>query len=311
MERSLDIAPFGAAKVPHNAVLQQNWTSGGLLDRSECERLLVTSLPLVGQLSRFFCRGSRMTAEDIEDFIAQVRLHLIEDDYAVLRRFEGRCSFPTYLAMTIQHLLFDYRAKLWGRFRPSFAAKRAGPAAVKLETLVVRDGMSPAEAAAQLTAEGDTMTAAEAERLAAEFPKRKQRAMEVDLDDFDPALAVDSNAVDENLAARDRDAVSRTVRDVMREAMSDLPAEDRTILRLYFDAGMSIADIARSLGIEQRPLYRRIPRICDVLRTRLTEAGVAPADVTDLLGRADTDFDFGLREVRNGEQEPSTGTRNG
>ena len=299
------IASSGAAQLPHNEVLQQGCRSGGALESGDCERLLVASLPLVEQLSRFFCRGSRMTAEDVEDFIAQVRLHLIENDYAVLRRFEGRCTLPTYLAMTIQHLLLDYRARLWGRFRPSHVAKRLGDAAVKLETLVVRDGKSLAEAAAQLTAEGHPISAAEAERLVQEFPKRKLRAVEVDFEDTALTLATDSD-VEANVASRERGAVSRLVGEEMRNAMQQLPAEDRTLLRLYFDAGMSIADIARSMGIEQRPLYRRMPRICDVLRGKLLAAGVSPADVSDLLGRADTDLDFGLREVRNGEASPST-----
>lgn len=251
-----------------------------------------------------------MTKEDVEDFIAQVRLHLIDDEYAVLRRFEGRCSLPTYLAMTIQHLLYDYRARQWGRFRVSAAARQLGPAAVKLETMVVRDGKSVAEAVALLAEEGHAITVAEAERLAKEFPKRRQRAMEVDVEEAAPALLVGSEAAEDGAAARERTAVSRAVGDVMRDAMSDLPAEDRTILRLHFDAGLGVADIARSLGLEQRPLYRRIARICDVLRKRLLDAGVAPADVTDLLGRADTEFDFGLREVRNAAAGPSTAEEN-
>lgn len=250
-----------------------------------------------------------MAAEDVDDFVSEARLHLIEDDYGVLRRFEGRCSLPTFLAMTIQHLLFDYRARRWGRFRASQAARRLGPMGVKLETLLLRDGKSPAEAAVALTAEGYAVTAVDAERLAAQFPKRRLHALEIgmhDVDDRDPRLAAGGDSADAGIAGRERLAVSRTVDDAMRAAMQDLPAEDRTILRLQFDAGMSVAEIARSMALEPRPLYRRIPRICGVLRERLLAAGVSGADVTDLLGRADNDFDFGLREVRNVVAEPST-----
>jgi hypothetical protein len=49
-----------------------------------------------------------------------------------------------------------------------------------------------------------------------------------------------------------------------------------------------------------------LTRICGVLRERLLAAGVSGADVTDLLGRADRDFDFGLREVRNSVADQST-----
>jgi RNA polymerase sigma factor for flagellar operon FliA len=295
--------------MPHNDGLQQKRIFGGLLDSSECERLLVTSLPLVEQLCRFFCRGSRMAAEDLDDFVSEVRLHLIENDYGVLRQFEGRCSLPTFLSMTIQHLLFDYRTRLWGRFRPSQAARRLGAMGVRLETLLVRDRKPPAEAAAVLTAEGYSVTVGDVERLAAQFPTRKPRALEIgmdDVDDHDPGFAAGADGADAGVAERERLAVSRTVGDAMRAAMQDLPAEDRTILRLHFDAGMSVADIARSMALEQRPLYRRMSRICGVLRERLFAAGLAGADVTDLLGRADSNFDFGLREVRNAGAEPST-----
>jgi RNA polymerase sigma factor (sigma-70 family) len=282
---------------------------GGLLDSTECERILVTSLPLVERLCRFFCRRSRMTAEDVDDFVSEARLHLIEDDYGVLRRFEGRCSLPTFLAMTIQHLLFDYRARRWGRFRPSQAARRLGPMGVRLETLLLRDGKSPAEAAVALRAEGYAVTEGDVERLAAQFPERRLRALEIELkelDDRHPGLAAGADTADAGVAGRERLAVSRTIDDAMRAAMQDLPVEDRTILRLHFDAGMSVADIARSMALESRPLYRRLSRICGVLRERLFAAGVSGAEVTDLLGRADSDFDFGLREVRNAVAGPST-----
>ncbi|HET8797501.1 MAG TPA: hypothetical protein VFO89_07435, partial [Thermoanaerobaculia bacterium] len=126
-----------------------------------------------------------MAAEDVDDFVSEVRLHLIDNDYGVLRRFEGRCSLPTFLAMTIQHLLFDRRARLWGRFRASQAARRLGAMGVRLETLLLRDGKSPSEAAIALTAEGYAVTAADVERLAAQFPKRRPHAREIGMHDVD------------------------------------------------------------------------------------------------------------------------------
>lgn len=263
------------------------------------QALLVTSLPLIERLCRFFCRGSRLTAEDVEDFIAHVRLHLLDNDYAVLRSFEGRCSLETFLALTIQRQLFDHRAKMWGRFRTSAAATRMGLAAIRLETLVVRDRKTIDDAIATLAQEGHAMSRGEAERIAAEFPERKARAVEVGVDDVAEQLAVGGDDVEQSAAANDRQQASRRLTDSMREAMSDLSAEDRTILRLQFDAGLSIADIARTMGLEQRPLYRRVGRICATLRERLLASGIDPAAVEDLLGRADTDFDFGLRDVAN------------
>lgn len=307
MESAIERPISGALELAHNDVLQQNWTSGGDLRSADLERLLVASLPLVDRLSRYFCRGSRMTAEDVDDFVAHVRVHLLENDYAALRAFEGRCKLPTYLALAIQHLLFDYRSRIWGRFRTSAAATRLGPAAVRLEVLLLRDGKSLVEATTVLTTEGYTISGEEAERLARQLPERKPRAVEIDIDEAEASeLAVSSDSIEIEALSRDRRATSRAVADAMLTAMGNLPAEDRTILRLHFDAGMSVADIARSMGLDQRRLYRRIRRICDTLRERLLAANVRADDVADLLGRADSDLDFGLREVRNPAAASST-----
>jgi RNA polymerase sigma factor (sigma-70 family) len=291
------------AVLSHNEALQQTCFSGGTVSGSvgSVERLLVESLPLVDRLSRHFCGRSRMTVDEAEDFASHVRLHLMDGDYAVLRSYEGRCALPTFLALVIQRQLHDYRARHWGRFRSSVAATRLGPVAVRLEMLLLRDGMTIEEAVAALAAEGHAVTAGEAERLARQFPERKPRALEVAVDDVGAQeLALGGDLIEQAAAAGERRATQSAVNETMREAMRELPAEDRTILRPHFDAGMSVADIARSLGLEQRPLYRRIGRICGALRERLLAAGVAAADVTEILGRADTDFEFGFREVRNG-----------
>ncbi|MGH8186413.1 MAG: hypothetical protein ACREUC_07605, partial [Steroidobacteraceae bacterium] len=75
-------------------------------------------------------------------------LKLIEHDYAVLRRFEGASSLRTYLTVVLHRVLLDQRNREWGRWRPSAAAYRNGPLAVRLERLVTRDGLTPAEAIA-------------------------------------------------------------------------------------------------------------------------------------------------------------------
>ncbi|HEY0157150.1 MAG TPA: sigma-70 family RNA polymerase sigma factor [Thermoanaerobaculia bacterium] len=262
------------------------------------ERLFVTNLPLIERLSRFFCRESGLTAADVEDFVASVGVHLLDNDYAVLRQFEGRCTFSTYLSLVIQRLLFDYRVQHWGRFRPSTAAQRLGPAATQLELLLRRDGLPLNEAVARLESRGESMSLAEAERIAAQLPPRRPRVTTVAVDSATPAeLAVDAATVEEAAAATERRATSETVAAVMRDAMATLSAEDRAILRLHFVAGLSVADIARSMGLIQRQTYRRIHRIYDALRARLRAGGVHDREVTELLGRADVDLEFGLREV--------------
>src|SRR5256885_9925743 len=50
--------------------------------------------------SRAFLSGA-----DAEDFGSFVKLKLIENDYAALRKFEHRCSFAAYISVVVQRLL--------------------------------------------------------------------------------------------------------------------------------------------------------------------------------------------------------------
>jgi hypothetical protein len=52
---------------------------------------------------------------------------------------------------------------------------------------------------------------------------------------------------------------------------------------MHFWEGLGIATISRALGVEQKPLYRRIGRLLDALRRRLTETGVDQERVADFL----------------------------
>ena len=70
----------------------------------------------------------------------------------------------------------------------------------------------------------------------------------------------------------------------LRQAIDTLEGDDRLIVRLRFLEGMTTADIARTLGLEQRPLYRRLERLLRDLRSGLEERGFNAARVEELLG---------------------------
>ena len=101
---------------------------------------------LVDQIVRTTGRRRHLSAPELEDFSSFVRLRLIENDYAILRKFQNRSTLWTYLSAVIERLSLDYCAEKWGRWRPSAMAERLGPAAVVLERLVSRDWHTVEEA---------------------------------------------------------------------------------------------------------------------------------------------------------------------
>src|SRR5688500_874704 len=84
------------------------------------------------------CGEARLTGANAEDFASSARLALLSDDCAILRKFEGRSSLPTYLTIVVRRLFYDAR-RAEGRWYPSAEAQRRGPAAVQLERLIVHE----------------------------------------------------------------------------------------------------------------------------------------------------------------------------
>ena len=262
-------------------------------------RLFEDNLDLIERLVRFVCRN-KMNPDDVEDFASWVKLRLIEGDYAILGKWEARCSLATYLTIVIRRLFSDHQIHLHGKWHTSAAAERLGPNAVLLERLLYRDRKSLAEAVAIMSTAEPAPTRAEIERLAAQLPEKKPHAAFVSADDLDGELAVPADPIESDAMAEDRSDTAAEIEGILRQALRELPADEQTILRLHFGAGWTVAEIARSLHVEQKPLYRKIASICERLKKKLEGAGIAAADAADIIGRADSPaLDIGLRALGN------------
>jgi hypothetical protein len=100
---------------------------------------------------------------------------LIDDDYGIIRKFQGRSSLKTYLTTVVSNEMKDFLNHLLGKWRPSAEAQRLGPVAVQLEKLL-RDGLSPNEAVRTLqTNHKVEMSAQELADMAARLPDRVPR----------------------------------------------------------------------------------------------------------------------------------------
>ena len=228
------------------------------------------------------CRRRRLVPDEADEFASDARLHLIKDDYAVLRAFQGRSSFRTFLIAVLSHLFLDWRNARWGKWRPSAEAKRLGPLAIKLETLTARDRLSLDEAAETLrTNFGVTATRAEIDALAARFPHRTRRTFVQDdaleqheAQDGDPSAGV---------LRQGAEASAVRAREALTESLMELDTQDRLILEMRYTDGRRVQDIARLLSLEPKPLYRRIERVLSDLRRGLEQRGVTAEDAMEAI----------------------------
>jgi RNA polymerase sigma factor for flagellar operon FliA len=243
--------------------------------------LLLANLDLLRELVRSQARRGGLSDEDREELESYVRLRLVEQDYAILRRFEGRSTLRTYLTIVIQRLYFDFGNRNWGKWRPSAQARRLGPLAEALEGLLYRRGLSFDDACRLLLAEPEwgKPTRRQIAELADHLPRRPSRraapAGASPCDEADQAPDPEHVAVRRDMAA--------TVGGALAAAFRRQPARDRLILRLRFVEGLSVPEIARALAVPAKPLYKRIEGLLAVLRADLRAAGVGAGDVVVLL----------------------------
>lgn len=253
-------------------------------DRPALEALFLENLRQVERIVASLCRRHALDEADADDFASWVKLKLVEDDYAVLRKFRGESAITTYLTVVVAMLFRDYRVQHWGRWRPSAAALRKGRVAVRLETLVYRDGHRLDQAGEILRTAGETeLSDRELAALLAKLPPRgPTRPVEVGADPLASAPAPAS--ADDRVLGGEAEAQRRAADEALVRALDRLPPEDRLILRMRFWEGMSVADIARGLRLEQKPLYRRIDRSLTQLRGDLESAGITRDRVRSILG---------------------------
>lgn len=254
--------------------------------------LLTDNLALIERAVGFACRRSRFDDEDAEEFESVVNLKLVENDYAVLRTYEQRSKFSTWISVVVQRIALDFRIAAWGKWHASAEAKRLGPVAVELEQLVYRDGQT-LEAAFTVVMWNHPITREALQAIADRLPPREPRRWQVELDETE--IAAKPVAVDDALLEKHRQRVARGLSALLSAAIRDLPDEDRLILQFRFERGMSVAQIARSLQVDQKLLYRRIEKLLGGMKEMLLENGIDPADVADLIGRDGPILEFDLR----------------
>jgi RNA polymerase sigma factor for flagellar operon FliA len=243
---------------------------------------LVSQLAVIEQVIRFTCSRHALTVAEIDEFSSHVKLKLIENDYRILRQFQGRSNFRTYISIVIQRLFLDCRIAAWGKWRPSAAARRGGAVAILLERLLARDGYTFEEACELLTTNHCvTMSRSELEAIAGTvaipFDRRPKS------EDALVNVAARDAAPDVLLAQREADERARRIGAVLRREIVLLPPDERLIVLMRFEDGRTVAEIARILRLDQKSTYRRLEAVLRRLREALETNRLDAGAVLDLL----------------------------
>jgi RNA polymerase sigma factor (sigma-70 family) len=266
------------------------------------EELFLANVPTIDRIAAFICRRHHV-ADDAEEFAAQVKLDLIERNYEIVRKFEGRATFSTYLTTVMHRLFYQDRVREWGKWRPSAEAKRLGDGAIALEKLLTRDGFTFGEAVRKMTADGER-SVAELEAIHLRLPPRQSRPMLVSEDSVSDVAS--SVSAEDSLESHDREQSARAAVRVLDEVIATFDPEDRLILQLRFWHARRVADIATDLHLDQKKTYKRIDKLLARLRGALERAGLSRSIIEDVVTHGDHEIHLGENPDPS-PSEPVTG----
>jgi RNA polymerase sigma factor (sigma-70 family) len=264
-------------------------------------QLLTDEWKTVERLIAATCRRRGIVGADADIFASMVKVKLFENDCEIVRRFRGESKFSTYLNIVVQNTFMDFSVRRVGKWHPSAAATRGGALALELERLIYRDGYSQDEAITRLQTANPAIKREQLLDLVRKLPVRNRRFTTVSMDamELDPS---DSTGADVLVISNERRQLSDRVASVIRDFLRRLAPSDRLMLQFHFESGMQLSQIARILGIEQKPLYRRREQLLRQMKDALAAASITSAEVADLIGNITEDWDIGLR---NEELSPS------
>lgn len=266
------------------------------------EETYLQHLRTIERIAAFVARRHHLSNSDSDDFVQEVHVRLIEHDYAVIRKFEGRSAVSTYLTTVIGRHFTAWRVEQWGKWRPSAEAKRLGPKAVTLERLLSRDGYTISEAVRMLTTGDSPYTIAELEAIYLRLPYRSPRPVEVAGDNVPDVVTVEPDAY-ERLEANDRERTMRQAIQKLDDLIQKMDTEDRLILQMRLWDARKVPDIAEALHLDQKKLYKRLDRLFLQLRRELESAGVSQSDIASLTVDGDQEIHLNILTVE--EIEPT------
>jgi RNA polymerase sigma factor (sigma-70 family) len=251
----------------------------------EHHSLLVEHLGHIDRVVGGVARRHQLSAADTEELTSVVRFKLIEKDFAILKKFQGRSALTTYLTVVIERLCLDFFNEEWGKWRPSSAALRMGGSAIQLERLIARDGLTFEEAVSTLQINHRVPESREA--LLAMYVRLPFRTVRRHAGEEELALvAGHGGAPDPAFDFQDEYALAARIETHLRAGVAMLTPRDRLLIKMHYLDGLSIASIARFFGVEARPLYNHLEDIKRQLRTHLRQAGIDESQVNRIVGHA-------------------------
>ena len=234
-----------------------------------------------------FTREKFKEPEESEEFIGLVHVKMIEDDYRRLRAFTGRSKRTTYLYTIWENLAIDFLRSRKGR---NFGRSDAGPrppedltdsALLLAWGLIVKQHRPQQEVHERLrTEEGYTGSLTVFLEQTKDFLPHHEDAR------ITPGNTVslgdeqfNNNDAAMSEATQDKGLIKAQTGEIIQAVLAELTPVERQAIHLHYWQDMPIATIAKMFDLEPSTLRKRLKKVMEGLRKRLSQEGIDPGTI--------------------------------
>ena len=205
---------------------------------------------------------------------------LSANDFRRLRKFDvgGRATFSTWLCAVVRNLCLDWHRKEHGRYRAFGSIARRGPTDQLLFEAVFRRGLSAEDAREELSRGGIKLSFAEVEERIWNLRRCLSSRQLWLLSSGNTVLDSIDGEEEGNSVAEPADpapdpetlASLRETHQHVSAALNSLSDSDRLLVRLRYQEGLTLQQVARLVGLKDaQTADRRLRDIIDHLRQAL------------------------------------------
>lgn len=232
---------------------------------------------------RLVCARKNIRGEEAEEFSSHVQCKIVEDDYKVLKSFQGRSSLKTYIFTVVNRILVDRHRESAGRWRPSEKARKMGETAQRLEELLYRHDHSLDEAYKILTVNHKVpMDAEQVRDLARQLPERPQRGPRRAVINRLEEIPANDSSLETTLLSGQRKTLEK-IDEIVQDLSGSFSDEDRLILKMKFEDALNSSLIARTLHRERHYVERRVKWMLAKFKEGMLARGLKKEDIKEVM----------------------------
>lgn len=222
----------------------------------------------IGAVSAHF----RFDPDVRDDFAGVVHQKFFDPEKSPLLRIRDKASWESYLRVVVTNLARDFADKIWGKWRPSAAAKSFGEWGVRLEMLLSRDRLGLEEAIEIVRSEsGGALSRSEAYEIYAVLPVGLRARPSPNLPELERQESGDT--ADGRLWADVLEQERTIAFERVLQLLADMDADDALMMRLRYEDGFTLARIGEEVGLSLQRVHERIAKTLSELRRVLEEEG--------------------------------------